>query len=148
MISVYLDTCAIQRPLDDQGQLRIRLEAEAVLGVLSACAAGAAHLLASDMHAVETARNPHPTKRDFAEDVLALVGEMAPLTEGVQRRAESYVAEGLRAPDALHLASAVEQSADYFCTTDDKLVRVAERLDTKGVRVVSPLLLVSDLDLR
>lgn len=31
---VYLDTCSLQRPLDDKSQLRIRLEAEAVLSVL------------------------------------------------------------------------------------------------------------------
>ncbi len=34
-MKVYLDTCSIQRPLDDQTQIRIRLEAEAVLGIIS-----------------------------------------------------------------------------------------------------------------
>ena len=37
MIKVYLDLCAIQRPLDTPNQVRIVLEAEAVLGILSLC---------------------------------------------------------------------------------------------------------------
>ena len=31
---IYLDTCSLQRPLDDRSQLRIRQEAEAILYVL------------------------------------------------------------------------------------------------------------------
>ena len=37
---VYLDTCSLQRPLDDKSQLRIRLEAEAILSVLDLIKAG------------------------------------------------------------------------------------------------------------
>jgi hypothetical protein len=37
MIKVYLDLCAIQRPLDTLNQVRIVLEAEAVLGILALC---------------------------------------------------------------------------------------------------------------
>ena len=33
-MNVYLDTCSLQRPLDDQTQIRIRLEAEAVLAII------------------------------------------------------------------------------------------------------------------
>ena len=37
---LYLDMCSLQRPLDDKTQLRIALEAEAVLGILALCQAG------------------------------------------------------------------------------------------------------------
>lgn len=33
-MTIYLDTCAIQRPFDDQTQLRIALESEAVLALI------------------------------------------------------------------------------------------------------------------
>jgi len=36
-MKIYLDNCAIQRPLDDKSQIRIALEAEAVLGIISLC---------------------------------------------------------------------------------------------------------------
>jgi hypothetical protein len=35
MIKVYLDLCAIQRPLDTPNHVRIVLEAEAELGIIS-----------------------------------------------------------------------------------------------------------------
>ena len=35
MTKIYLDTCCLNRPFDDQTQERVRLESEAVLAVLS-----------------------------------------------------------------------------------------------------------------
>ena len=37
---IYLDCCCLQRPLDDQTQPRIKVEAEAVLAILSSVQAG------------------------------------------------------------------------------------------------------------
>nr|VFK11339.1 MAG: hypothetical protein BECKLPF1236A_GA0070988_1005215 [Candidatus Kentron sp. LPFa]VFK29956.1 MAG: hypothetical protein BECKLPF1236C_GA0070990_100997 [Candidatus Kentron sp. LPFa] len=44
---IYLDTCCIQRPLDDRLQPRIDLEAEAILAVLDLIESGAVRLLSS-----------------------------------------------------------------------------------------------------
>ena len=49
---LYLDICAIQRPLDDQTQLRVRSEAEAVLGLLALCEDATLELAASGVHIV------------------------------------------------------------------------------------------------
>ena len=68
---VYLDTCALQRPLDDQNQLRIRVESEAILAVLSAAAAGEVDLVASDVLRFEIEKNPLVHRRDFARRALA-----------------------------------------------------------------------------
>ncbi len=35
MTKIYFDTCCLNRPFDDQTQVRVRLEAEAVLAILS-----------------------------------------------------------------------------------------------------------------
>lgn len=51
---IYLDTCSLQRPLDDRTQVRIRLEAEAVLGIIDLVEAGTVDLLSSDALAYET----------------------------------------------------------------------------------------------
>jgi len=56
---IYLDMCSIQRPMDDHAQLRVRLEAEAVLGILALCDAGEAELLDSDALRFEAERNPY-----------------------------------------------------------------------------------------
>jgi predicted nucleic acid-binding protein len=142
---VYLDLCAIQRPLDDLSQLRVRLEAEAVLGLLDACALGVLRLVVSSVHDAETARNPHPARRDFAVEVLRSAAERVVLDEAVAGRASRYGRSGISLPDALHLALAVEASVDFFCTTDDQLIRKAQQVDTGTVSVVTPLELVARL---
>ena len=59
---IYLDTCSLQRPLDDQWPLRNRLEAEAVLSILDLVKAGHFELMASDVLIFEIARNPYPMR--------------------------------------------------------------------------------------
>jgi len=69
-MTIYLDTCSMQRPLDDRGQLRIRLEAEAILSVLDLVEAGTIELVTSDAVQFETDRNPYPTRQQFAREMM------------------------------------------------------------------------------
>ena len=55
---IYLDTCAVQRPLDNKAQMRIILEAEAVLGIIGLCDAGKVDLVSSEVLLYEVERNP------------------------------------------------------------------------------------------
>ena len=45
---IYLDMCSIQRPCDDRTQTRVRIEAEAVLGLLTFCEVGGVSLISSE----------------------------------------------------------------------------------------------------
>ncbi|MEM1056794.1 MAG: VapC toxin family PIN domain ribonuclease [Bacteroidota bacterium] len=136
---VYLDLCAIQRPLDDQSQLRVRAEADAVLDVLALCASGALTLIASGVHTVEIARCPYPDRRDFVDDVLALASHYVEVDSTLRQLAADYESGGARRLDAIHLAAAVTAEAAYFCTTDDRLLKRGRTLDTRTTSVVSPL---------
>ena len=49
----------------------------------------------------------------------------------------------LMTSDALHLASAVQAKADYFCTCDDRFLKRAKAVDTGQTKVVSPLELIT-----
>ena len=68
MIRIYLDTCSIQRPLDSKTQIRIALEAEAVLGILTLCEEGAVELV--DALTFEIERTPNLARREYAREVL------------------------------------------------------------------------------
>ena len=57
-MKIYLDACSLQRPLDNKTQIRVALEAEAVLGVLALCEAGDLDLISSEVLAFEVARTP------------------------------------------------------------------------------------------
>lgn len=142
---VYLDNCCLQRPLDDKSQTRIRLEAEAVLGVIELCELGHIELVSSDALGFEVAKNTHPVRKDFAVEVLAKASRHVEAVEDVRGLAKEFTQSGLQALDALHLASVVEAEADYFCTCDDRLLRIARRLDTRSTKTVSPLQLIEEI---
>lgn len=144
---LFLDVCCFQRPFDDPAQLRIRLESEAVLAVIAHCRAGGCDLLSSESLEYEVGLNPHPDRRLHTEAVLAEAAEVVATSEGVERRAAELVAAGLRPFDALHLASAAAGRADYFCTCDDQLLRRGRVVQTFPPRVLSPLELVTELNL-
>ena len=93
---LYLDMCSLQRPLDDKAQLRIALEAEAVLGILGLCQSGEAQLLSSDALEYEAARNPHPLRKAHTEEVLARAVQVIRVSDEVERRARVYIEAGLK----------------------------------------------------
>jgi hypothetical protein len=70
-IKIYLDMCSLQRPLDTKTQLRITVEAEAILGILALCESGQAELVASEALVFEAGRNPHPVRKRYAAEVLS-----------------------------------------------------------------------------
>jgi predicted nucleic acid-binding protein len=142
---IYFDMCSLQRPLDDQTQLRVLVEAQAVLGVLSLCESGQIELIASDALVFESEANPDAVRRDFAVQALAKAHHFVTTTAQIKAVAQTFIAAGLTPLDALHLASAMAVPADYFCTCDDRLLKKARLLDTASTKVVSPLELVSEL---
>ncbi|MEP0545604.1 MAG: PIN domain-containing protein [Rhodothermales bacterium] len=143
---VYLDTCAVQRPLDDRTQLRIRFEAEAILSVLDLVRAGRVELVSSDVLQFETEQNPRRTRREYALGTLAGAATHLKLTDEVRRRAEALNRRGLRTLDALHLASAEASEADFFCTCDDTFLKKAKRETRDPTRVVAPMELAEELE--
>jgi predicted nucleic acid-binding protein len=142
---LYLDMCSLQRPLDDKTQLRIALEAEAVLGILALCEAGQAQLLSSDALEYETARNPHPLRKAHAEETLAKAVQVVRLAEESEQRAQAFQQAGLKPLDALHLACAVQVGADYFCTCDDQLLKRARAAHAGLPKVVTPVELIGEI---
>lgn len=145
-MKVYLDMCAIQRPLDTPNQLRILLEAEAVLGILSLCEAGMFDLVSSDALVYENEHNPWLIRREYGYAVLARARSVINVTPDVKERASQFLRYGIKPLDALHLALAEAGQVDYFCTCDDRLRRQAKRIAGLGVRVVSPIELIQEVE--
>lgn len=143
---VYLDMCAIQRPLDTPSQVRILLEAEAVLGLLSFCEAGAIELVSSEALVYENEQNPSPIRREYGHAVLARAKETIGVTPRVKERAGQFLQHGSKPLDALHLALAEAGEVDYFCTCDDRLKRQAQGIADLGVKVVSPIELIQEIE--
>ena len=124
---LYLDTCCLKRPFDDQVQPRIRIETEAVLGLLAEDASRVT-FVRSVAHDLENDQNPLVWR---AERVRAWLTER-PLaeneTDALRVRTAELMADGLRGFDALHLACAEAADVDIFVTCDDRLLAAVKRL--------------------
>jgi len=125
---IYLDVCALCRPFDDQDQMRIRLETDAVQLLLSHV--GAAHLIlmVSPAHEVEINAIDDPAEREHLVSMLRQMGQRIAFDpKHTRNRAEDLTQQGLGPADAAHLAFAEEAEAD-FITCDDRLLRQCERV--------------------
>jgi Predicted nucleic acid-binding protein, contains PIN domain len=145
-MKIYLDTCSLQRPLDSKIQIRVALEAEAILGVLALCESGKVDLISSEVLVFEVDRNPSLTRKEYALEALSQAKLFIALNERIENRARELNINSVKPLDALHLASAEEAQADYFCTCDDKLLNKMKSLKDIKVRVVSPIELVEEVE--
>ena len=145
-MKVYLDTCSLHRPLDSKTQIRIMLESEAILGIIGLCEAGQIELISSEVLVFEVNRNPQIIRREFGLEVLSKASSFVSLNPQIEQRAGVLNKLGLKPLDALHLASAEEVQADYFCTCDDKLLKKAKVVGDVKTKVVSPLELIEEIE--
>ncbi len=81
--------CAVQRPLDTKNQVRMLVEAEAVLGIITLCESGAIELISSEALSFEVGRNPNPTRKRYAAEVLSLARTFIKINEAVESRANA-----------------------------------------------------------
>jgi predicted nucleic acid-binding protein len=144
---IYLDCCCLQRPFDDQTQGRIRVETEAVLAILSAVEHGTIVLLGSEVLDYEIDRIPYGSRQQEARAILALAGEYLQIDDPAEQLALALEHDGIQPIDALHLALASTSKANYFATTDDRLLRKAQALPGLACNVTSLLGLVAEIEL-
>ena len=136
---IYLDNCCYNRPFDDQTQERIHLESEVILAVLKMGQMKQAVIAGSDILELEMRRMQDENKKRKVLDLYRVAGMHIQYTEKINSRsAEIISVSKIRVFDSLHIASAEEAKADVFLTTDDKLEKMAEKLEL-GTRVVNPL---------
>jgi predicted nucleic acid-binding protein len=132
---IYLDNCCFNRPFDDQTQLVIRLETEAILFIQEEIKNGNLELVWSYILEQENRDNPFERRREsinlWKSRARIDIGE----SEEVIQYAESYLRLGLKPKDALHIACAVVAGADYFITTDRGILKKT----IKQIRIVNPI---------
>jgi predicted nucleic acid-binding protein len=121
------------------------LEAEAILDVLAMCEGGQVSIIGSEVLQFEIERIPDPVRRAQAYEALSKATRYIDMNDAVVERAALLQRSGIRPLDSLHLASAIEAKADYFCTSDDQLLRRAKTSATEKTKVVSPLELIMEL---
>jgi predicted nucleic acid-binding protein len=139
-MTIYFDTCALNRLTDDVSQSRIREEADAVLSILELVATAEVTWTTSELLRTELSRNPDPIKRAQTLPLLDMASAHVEATPEMGRRARALTKEGFGPFDALHLAICGESSIDSMITVDDRLIRKAARRSNPSVpEVLNPV---------
>lgn len=149
MTTLYLDMNVYNRPFDDQGQMRIRLETMAITVIFTLIEGGAFSAKWSFVLDYENSRNPFRERRAFVQQLAQVCEGSIEPDESIRELARSLAKTyGIRARDALHLACAESSGCDYLVTCDDRLVQQGQRLrqaETLHVNVTNPIDLLREV---
>ena len=138
---IYLDSCCISRPYDNQTQNRIKSETAAIMQIISRFWSREWQAITSKTLQLEINQISDLTKRSFVKALLTSIPQTIFIPVGVSEtfRGKQLEALGFKEYDALHIACAESGEADVFLTTDDAVIRRAKRLRSQlHVQVENP----------
>jgi predicted nucleic acid-binding protein len=137
---VYLDNCCFNRPYDDQGSIVIQIETDAKLYIQELIRYDQLELVWSFVLDYENNDNPYEEIRIRIAEWQQYAVVDCGLTDEITSQAESFMKLGLRQKDATHVACAIAGQADYFITTDKKI------LNKKiiGIKIIDPVNFIRD----
>ena len=93
-------------------------------------------LVTSSVLEYENSRNPYPIKQESMSRSLQKAQVRQEVNESIRQRAEQLEYNGLKAVDALHVASAEAANSDWFVTCDQRLINRCSELTMKVVNPV------------
>ena len=121
-MKIYLDNCCFNRPFDDQTSLIIHLETEAKLHIQELIRQGELSLLWSFVLDYENGANPFEEVRNRIAEWKKLACADCDLSDEIAAKASELMKIGLRQMDASHVACAIHLGAEYFLTTDKRIL--------------------------
>ncbi len=134
---IYLDNCCFNRPFDDQGELRVRLEAEAKLDIQRRVREEELDLVWSYILDYESEASPFLERQQamkaWKNMAVCDVEEKASILSQANRISR----KGVASKDALHVACAMSAGCEYFVTTDDRIIKRLKTL--AGIKVINPV---------
>jgi len=135
---IYLDTCCLNRPFDNQADPRIHLETEAIKTILIWCEQGKHQLLTSEVLYLEIGKTPDLLRQAHLKLLLSSATKNILITSHIIQQAKLFESMGIKAFDALHFACAIAE-ADILLTVDDKFLKKALSINSSTLRVAHPL---------
>jgi predicted nucleic acid-binding protein len=126
--------------------VRVRLESEAILGILGRVENGDWGWVGSEV-LMDEIEQMHDSQRMSRVKLLSsFVREIVEVDEKEVERAKELQKEGFQVFDALHLACAESAKVDVFLSTDDRLLKQAKRVSERlRVRVENPLAWIEEM---
>ncbi|MCR8561256.1 hypothetical protein KXD93_26625 [Mucilaginibacter sp. BJC16-A38] len=134
---IYLDNCCFNRPFDNQSSIRVKLETDAKLYVQLLIRERRLELAWSYILDFENDANPFAERKYTIEKWKGLSIIDVIENKDIISKALTFVKQGIKSKDALHLACAVEAKCEYFLTTDDLIHKKTQGINE--IKVLSPV---------
>ncbi len=142
-MKIYLDTSVYNRPYDDQSQAKIYLETQATIIIFTLIENHQLESVNSSVLEYENQQNPFPIIQQAIKKYLKETTLFQPLNETIKQRAKQLQTRGIKAIDALHVASFEASKSDYFITCDKRLLNRCQMLN---IRAINPIDFIQELD--
>lgn len=143
-IKIYLDNCCYNRPYDDQTQIKINLETQAKLYIQKLIVDGKLDLIYSYISRYENSQNPFEIRRNtignFFSNAILYIDETQ--SNIIMDKATKIMKTGIKNKDALHVACAIVGGADYFLSTDIRLLKYK----TDEIKMLNPIEFLNELE--
>lgn len=137
---LYLDTCCLNRPWDDQSQVQVHLEAEAVLYMIEEARIGRLQLVSSDYLFAEIEGIKDPQRKTDVLNLTLPVTLYVSQSHEIETRAAEFAPYNIVGYDSLHIAAAEAAKVDYLLTTDQSLLRRSQRANNFiRVTLINPI---------
>lgn len=141
---LYLDTSVLNRPFDDQSQVKVFLETQAMLLILQMIESKRVELVRSNVLDYENSRNSSSERAKAVELYLSLATFRQVANELIRQRALELEQKGVKAIDALHVACAEAAQCDYLLTCDKRLINRCKLLSLPVMNPADFILEIGD----
>ena len=121
-MKVYLDNCCFNRPFDDQRSMVVYLETKSKLTIQGMIKNGHLKLIWSEILDFENNENPFIERKTKISEWKFWAVENIEMNDFIFEKAKDLLKSGLRQKDASHIACAISGNANYFVTTDKKIL--------------------------
>jgi predicted nucleic acid-binding protein len=143
---VYLDNCCLNRPFDDQTQLVIYLETQAVLAIQEQIIQNKLELVWSYMNIYENSKNVNEyVKNEISRWINYSKNPVIQESPELLNEARLHIQRGVKLYDALHFSCSIIGNCDFFISTDKKLLKKLHKRHT--VKPVNPIECIEELGL-
>ncbi len=139
-----MDNCCLNRPFDDQANLRIHLEAEAIKTIIVLVEQQKWDLVSSKILQFEISKIADEFRKKELMLMESLADEVVQVNTQIGVRANEFERLGIQSFDALHLACS-ENNADIFLTVDDRLIKKAITIKGLNISIRNPLIWLSEV---
>ena len=134
-LMVYLDNCCFNRPYDNQNNVLVFLETEAKLFIQDLIHSEKLMLVWSFVLDYENDANPFNVRKNSIAVWKKLSIVDCDLCDDIANIAGDLLKTGLRQKDASHIACAIHAGADFFITTDKKILNKP----VQGISLINPI---------